>query len=221
MMDGQQELYLIADELRGMANIARRFSESVYDAERADHMLELAARVAALAGEHPVEETRAMFLSEPWLRMSPAIGVEAVVFNADGELLLTRRRDNGHWVVPGGVAEIGQTPAEAALRELWEEAGLRGEVTRLLGLFDGRLWGTHSTVHLVHVAFLVECRELEPSPGVEMTAAGFFAEDGLPSPLQAGHDQRIPRVFELARNGGCHVDLASAAQMDLPMHQRP
>ncbi len=164
---------------------------------------------------------RAVFDAEPWHRASPAIGVEAAVFDPRGRLLLVQRKDNARWAIPGGIAEVGQTPAEAALRELWEEAGLRGEVRRLLGVFDGRLWGSRSKVHLIHFVFLVECAELAPVPGIEMLAARFFPPEALPPEMHRGHDLRVPICRELARNGETFFDPAASYGQEMPMHQRP
>jgi 8-oxo-dGTP pyrophosphatase MutT (NUDIX family) len=219
--DIRQELYLIADELRGAATLWRRFAANVYEAERADNAMLLAARIAALADGRPQEEIAAIFDDEGWVRVSPAVGVDALVFNERGEILLLRRRDNAHWCMPGGIAEIGQTPAEAALRELWEEAGVRGETVRLVGAFDGRLWGSRSLVHMIHLVFLVQCADLAPVPGIEMLEAGFFSPDALPAPMSPGHEQRVPVCIEMARTGGTYADPSTSYGADLPMHQRP
>lgn len=216
----RQALYLIADEMRGMATVGRHFAGNVYEVERAERIMGLAARVAALAEEATEAEVRAIFEAEPWLRASPAIGVDALVLNAAGHVLLIRRRDNGLWAMPGGLAEVGYTPAEAVLRELWEEAGLRGEVTRLLGVFDGRLWGSRSKVHLLHFVFQVECVDLAPAPGLETLAASFFPPDALP-PLHRGHSERLPICLDVARGGETYVDPSESYGADLPGHQRP
>ena len=216
----RQELYLIADEMRGMASLSQRFAANVYERERAQRMMELATKIAVLADDGSPDDVRAIFDAEPWLRISPAIGVEAAVFDASGAILLVQRRDSELWVLPGGVAEIGETLAESALRELWEESGLEGSVARLLAVFDGRYWGTRGKVHLIHPVFFVECLDPDPVPGIEMLDARFFAPDQLP-PLHTGHDLRVPKVIELARNGETFFDPATSADIELAVHQRP
>ena len=217
----RRALYLIADEIRGMATLGMRFAENVYEAERAERMMELAAQVAALVDEQSAEEIHELFAADHWLRVSPAIGVDAAVFDTSGGILLLRRRDSWLWAMPGGLAEIGQTPAEAVLRELWEEAGLRGEVKRLLGIFDGPRWGSRAKVHLLQLVFLVECADLTPVPGIEMLEARFFGAAGLPEAMHPGHDARVPKCIELARGGETYFDPASSYGIELPMHQRP
>lgn len=220
MSDMRQELYLIADEMRGMASTSQRFAGNVYELERAHRIMGLAAKIVTLADDGSPDDVRAIFEAEPWLRFSPAIGVEAAVFDASGAILLVQRKDSELWVLPGGVAEIGETPAESALRELWEEAGLRGTVIQLLGVSDGRFWGTRAKVHLLLPVFLVECSDPQPIPGIEMLDTRFFVSGQLPL-LHPGHDLRVPKVIELARGTTTFFDSASSNDIDLPMHQRP
>ena len=215
-----QSLYLIADEIRGMATIGKHFAGNVYEVERADRLLELAVRVAALAESRPREEVRAIFDGEPWHRASPAMGADALVLNPHGQILLIQRKDNGRWAMPGGIAEIGHTPAESALKELWEEAGLRGRVSRLLGVFDNRLWNVATKVHMINFTFLVECDDFAAAPGIEMLDAQFFPTDALPAEMHSSHDRRVPRCLHALRDGTTYFDPATSFDADLPMHQR-
>jgi 8-oxo-dGTP pyrophosphatase MutT (NUDIX family) len=64
----------------------------------------------------------------------PASGVLAV--NDAGELLMQRRRDTGHWALPMGKQEIGETATECAIRETHEETGVVVEVTGILGVYS-------------------------------------------------------------------------------------
>ncbi len=59
-------------------------------------------------------------------------GAGGLVFDAAGEVLLIRDR-NGYWVFPKGHLEAGESPQEAAVREVAEETGVRAEVLAPLG----------------------------------------------------------------------------------------
>jgi 8-oxo-dGTP pyrophosphatase MutT (NUDIX family) len=127
--------YRIADEMRGMATLEKHYAKDPYISERAEMMMKLAAKLAALVDTaHDEAETLSAFTNPALWRSSPAIGADAVVYDANGHILLIRRRGDGTWALPGGQVEIGRTAAEAVLKELWEEAGLRGQVRRLLGV---------------------------------------------------------------------------------------
>lgn len=221
MNELHQALYLIADEMRGMATLGRTFAGNPYETERAHRMMDLAAQVAALAEDAPVEEVRALFEAEPWQRFSPALGAEAVVLDTAGRVLLIQRKDNGHWALPGGLAEIGSTPAEAVLRELWEEAGLRGEAVRLLGIFDTRLWHSWSKVHILALTFQIECPDLTPSPGIECLDARFFPTDELPDPMHTSHGPRLAQSLAALRSGQTYFDPGTSIGVAMPMEQRP
>ena len=61
--------------------------------------------------------------------------VNVAVLNDVGELLLIRRSDNDNWALPGGAIDIGETLAQAAVRETREESGIECEVTGLSGIY--------------------------------------------------------------------------------------
>ncbi|WP_405137607.1 NUDIX hydrolase [Nocardia sp. NBC_01388] len=62
-------------------------------------------------------------------------GGSALVVDAQGAILLQRRRDSGNWSLPGGIMEIGETLEECVVRETKEESGLDIEITGLLGIY--------------------------------------------------------------------------------------
>ena len=55
----------------------------------------------------------------------------------DGGILLVHDRDSGQWTLPGGIIEPGELPADAAVREVWEEAGVLVRLDRLVGVVGG------------------------------------------------------------------------------------
>lgn len=199
------ELYQIADELRALASLGLYYSQNGYDKERYEKVLHTSARMVAALDHGEAEPILAQY-RENLAHMSPLLCVEAVVLR-EGKILLIQRRDDQHWALPGGLAEVGETPAQAAERELWEEAGLHGQAERLLGLLDTRYWNTRSRMHLCTSIFQISSQDEpaacsvnagEVSPFAETLDIGFFAEDALP-PLSQGHDVRVPLVFRLLR----------------------
>ncbi len=66
--------------------------------------------------------------------MVPSVNV--VVVNDAGEILLIRRSDNDNWALPGGAIDLGESVAQAAIRETREETGIDCEITGLVGIYS-------------------------------------------------------------------------------------
>jgi ADP-ribose pyrophosphatase YjhB (NUDIX family) len=60
--------------------------------------------------------------------------VNVVVVNTDDSVLMIRRSDNGNWAVPGGAIDLGESVAQAAVRETLEESGVECQVTGIAGI---------------------------------------------------------------------------------------
>jgi ADP-ribose pyrophosphatase YjhB (NUDIX family) len=63
--------------------------------------------------------------------------VTGLVFDRAGHLLLVRQRDGDVWSTPGGAVEPDETPADAVVRELWEETGLLVTPERVAAVYGG------------------------------------------------------------------------------------
>jgi ADP-ribose pyrophosphatase YjhB (NUDIX family) len=62
--------------------------------------------------------------------------VNVVVTNAVSDILMIRRTDNGNWAVPGGAIDLGESVAQAAVRETFEESGIECEITGIAGIYS-------------------------------------------------------------------------------------
>ncbi|MFC4908410.1 NUDIX hydrolase [Actinomadura gamaensis] len=78
--------------------------------------------------------------------------VNVVVTNDNGEILMIRRTDNENWALPGGAIDLGESIAEAAVRETKEETGIDCEITGLVGLYS-------DPKHLIHYTSNDEVRQ--------------------------------------------------------------
>jgi ADP-ribose pyrophosphatase YjhB (NUDIX family) len=189
----RHDLLRWAEALAGIARTGLGFTENLYERERFEEVLAVAAdlRIAAAAGEVDHAD-----LVDEWMRsvgqgvagyQTPKVAVGAVVGNDAGEILLVQRADSGVWLYPTGWADIGYSASEVALKEVREETGIHAEVVRPIMLLDGLRLG-FTRLPLYSVVFL--CRatggELAAHP-LETADVGWFPFDALPQPL-AGFD---------------------------------
>lgn len=130
-----------------------------------------------------------------WTKMeTPKVGANAIILNEAGEVLLTRRADNGLWCLPGGHMDYGETIRQCTVREAYEETGLLVEAERLVGVYsrpNPKGNGVPNPKHYVILAFV--CRPVggELRLCEETTAIRYFAPSALPEGLWPWHRQRI------------------------------
>ncbi len=110
--------------------------------------------------------------------------VSAVIRDGAGRVLLVKHSEGGVWVIPGGGLDPEEQPADAVVRETWEETGLLVEPIRVVGVYGGPACSvTYRNGDQVSYAMTVfECRyqggEARPD-GVETVDARFFEAAAL------------------------------------------
>lgn len=80
-----------------------------------------------------------------------SVSVAAVILNEEGQVLMTQRRDNGHWEPPGGVLELNESILDGLRREVHEETGLDVEPDRLTGVYKNMPRGIVALVFRAHI----------------------------------------------------------------------
>ncbi|MEA2704320.1 MAG: hypothetical protein QOD63_2265, partial [Actinomycetota bacterium] len=132
-----------SEALAGIARTGLGFSDNLYERERFEEVLRVAADIRVAAGAAAVSPD---ILAEEWLAqvgvgvagyVTPKVAIGAVVGNDRGEILLVQRADSGMWLYPTGWADVGYSPAEVAVKEVLEETGMLVEPVRLIAVLDG------------------------------------------------------------------------------------
>jgi ADP-ribose pyrophosphatase YjhB (NUDIX family) len=184
-----------ARRLQAIAQTGVAYEEpSVYDRERYEQVRRIAAEMLASNGD--VEAIDARLAAETG-HATPKLDVRGAVLR-DGQILLVRETDG--WSLPGGWADVGETPAEATTREVLEESGYATRVVRLIALLDRDRQGypPHAW-HIWKAIFLCELLDHEQRAlGDETDEARFFSRESLPEPLRVNVSTRrlIERCFD-------------------------
>jgi ADP-ribose pyrophosphatase YjhB (NUDIX family) len=202
-MTPTEQIAFWSDKLRDMAATGLKYAQNIYDHERYQAIQQIAIEMLALATERPLAELEPL-RGSIFAHISPLVAGTAAIIDDDGNILLMRRSDNRLWSMPGGILEVGETPAAGVVREVLEETGVRCAPIALVGVYDNRMWETGVIQHLYKFTFL--CKPLddrqpdEPvSHAVETLESGWFAENALPNDLFVGHIQRIQDAFGVWR----------------------
>ncbi len=111
--------------------------------------------------------------------------VNVVVTSAVSDILMIRRTDNGNWAVPGGAIDLGESVAQAAVRETLEETGIECEITGIVGIYsDPR-----------HVILYTSNGEVRQEFSIVLTAR---ALGGQPTPSSESSEVRWMPVAEVS-----------------------
>jgi ADP-ribose pyrophosphatase YjhB (NUDIX family) len=133
------------------------------------------------------------------------VGARAVLRDQRGRVLLIQRSDNGHWSMPAGAMELGESIADCAVREVREETGLRALRVSAFALYTGpdrthtNMYG--HTYQVFTTAFRIDEWDGELLRITdETTDAGFFHPDAFPAPLSPSVTETLAdlAVFEQA-----------------------
>jgi ADP-ribose pyrophosphatase YjhB (NUDIX family) len=203
----ESDLVRWSEALAGIARTGLGFTTSIYERERFEEVLRVAADIRMAAGRD-YKRSGPGELVEEWVSsvgegvtgyVTPKVAVGAVVGNDKGEMLLIQRGDSGVWLYPTGWADVGYSPAEVVVKEVLEETGIEAEPLRVIAVLDGLRLGARG---LPFYSVVFHCRavggELLPHP-LEARAVGWFAEDALPQPL-AGAERWKRHAFAAIRD---------------------
>lgn len=128
--------------------------------------------------------------------------VTVMLFDDRGRLLLAQDASSELWMTVGGAIDPDERPADAAVRECWEETGLLVEPTRVLGVFGGPEFRINypngDAVSYVVTVFEARWIDGDASPdGLEASALRFVArEEAARLPMAPWTKEMVTRAFE-------------------------
>jgi 8-oxo-dGTP diphosphatase len=130
---------------------------------------------------------------------TPLLAVDCVAFGEGGQVLLIRRKHppfQGHYALPGGFVEIGETVEDAARRELEEETGVKAGRLRLVGVYSDPKRDPRG--HTCSVVFLAAAPRAKPAAGDDAAAAE-WVKDWTKVDLAFDHAEILADARKLMR----------------------
>jgi ADP-ribose pyrophosphatase YjhB (NUDIX family) len=169
-----------AREIQAMSQTGLTYSQNDYDTQRYHRLLEIAAEIVQAHTGQPAEPWRQNFLAQPGYA-TPKVDVRGAVIR-DGKILLVQERADNGWAMPGGWADVGETPTEMVAREVWEESGFKVTARKVIGVYDANRGGRPMEFyHAYKIIFLCDITGGAARPSNETLAVDFFSFDHLPT----------------------------------------
>jgi ADP-ribose pyrophosphatase YjhB (NUDIX family) len=172
--------------LHALARTGLHFCCDEYDRERYEQIERIASELLADGARTVAADVEREWALETGY-VTPKVEVRGAVFRPeDGKVLLVRETADGRWTLPGGWADVNDSPSTAIRREIEQEAGFRVRVVKLAALYDRNLHDhPPSMFHSWKAFFLCEIEGGEARGSYETDAVEFFSLDALP-PLSMG-----------------------------------
>jgi ADP-ribose pyrophosphatase YjhB (NUDIX family) len=194
----EPEWLTIGRELRALAQTGLTFCRDPFDRQRYERIRRLAALLVAGGSGADVARVQSLFDGDAGYA-TPKVDVRGAAFR-DGRVLLVREISDGGWTLPGGWADVNQSPAECVVREIAEESGYVARAVKLAAVHDYRR--RHPPRHIDSIYklfFICELTGGDARPSDETSAVAFFAPDALP-PLSLGRTtpEQIAMMFRHA-----------------------
>lgn len=199
-MDAKKQLDIIK-RIKSIAETGLVYAEGGYDQERYEELREISLKLMAEMSNQPFTKLDSFFL--PQLDYpTPKVDVRGFVLNEKDEILMAQESVDGKWTIPGGWADVGNTPTEVAVKEVKEETGLDAEIVRLVAIYDKQRHPHPPEPYYIY-KLMFHCRVIggELKAGFDMQGADWFSLDELP-PLSEERilESQLHHLFTLVKD---------------------
>jgi ADP-ribose pyrophosphatase YjhB (NUDIX family) len=195
-----------ARRLQAIAQNGLTYATNHFDVDHYRAVHKVAAEMMASNSETDWSQIQQLLDGESGYA-TPKIDVRGVVFR-NKELLLVRELEDNRWTLPGGWADVGESPGEAVTREVFEESGYQTRAVKLLAVYDrARHAHVPHPFHIYKLFFLCEIVGGSAADSVETKDAAFFEEGNIPElSVSRTTAAQISRLFEHHRHPEWQTD---------------
>lgn len=180
-MTKQDKILNWAAELQSLSQTALHYCKDKFDIERFQRIREISAEMVAMKTDLSFEKVTDLFCGDEGYQ-TPKIDTRGAIFK-DDKILLVQESD-GRWTMPGGWCDYNLSPAENTIKEVFEEAGLKISVDKLVAVHDREKRNADNYIFGVAKFFFL-CSNLggEFQENIETVESKYFAENEIPENL--------------------------------------
>jgi len=169
----------LSRELHALASNGKYYSKDIFDTERYDRVIEIAAELMSLRVDMPKEDVESLFRANDGYP-TPKCDIRIAIFDDYDRILLVKDYD-GKWTLPGGWCDHDLSPKVNAAKEVLEESGLTVDPYRLVAVNDHRVRANPNQIfNSYKLLFLARVLGGEFKENDETTESCYFALDALP-----------------------------------------
>lgn len=186
--------------LQTIAQNGLAYAQNPFDIERYQAMRALSAEILATHTGIEPGPLLELFTTEQGYA-TPKVDVRGAVIRGSAIMLVKELLDHGRWTLPGGWADVTDTPRQAVEREIREESGYAARATKLAMVYDRNSRGHPPMYYSCYkFFFLCEITGGAAANSIETGGVGFFPEDDLPElSISRVTPQEIHALFEHSR----------------------
>jgi ADP-ribose pyrophosphatase YjhB (NUDIX family) len=182
-----------ARKIKAIAQTGQAYATGPYDLERYRELDRIALEMFADMASAPIGRVADFFVPERGYA-TPKVDLRGGVFD-DDRVLLVRERSDGRWSLPGGWADVGESPTQGIVREIGEESGYQVAEPQLVAVVDRGLhpYTPRRPDHVYKLFFVCRTVGGEARPNLEISAVDWFPVDALP---ELSNDRVLPADIE-------------------------
>jgi ADP-ribose pyrophosphatase YjhB (NUDIX family) len=171
---------LWAREIHAIGQTGLFYTQNEFDRLRYQQLLDMSENMISTYGEVPPETLKIAMTAQPGY-VTPKVDVRGAVFK-DDQVLMVKEWSDGNWSLPGGYADVNETPSKMVEREVREESGFIVKARKIVGLYESNHDRQPVEVfHAYKILFLCDLLDGTATTSIETTEVKFFPLDQLPT----------------------------------------